>query len=73
MLGRFSRGDHRAIRPAGTGFPACEPFINSTLVAFLGAVLGGLGARWVGSQTVATAMIASILLVLACPRAQCAE
>lgn len=41
-----------------------NPFINSTLVAFLGAVLGGLGARWVGSQTVATAMIASILLLV---------
>jgi uncharacterized membrane protein YjjP (DUF1212 family) len=39
-------------------------FINSTLVSFLGAVLGGLGARGAGSETVATAMIASILLLV---------
>jgi uncharacterized membrane protein YjjP (DUF1212 family) len=39
-------------------------FINATLVSFLGAVLGGLGARWSGSQTVATAMIAAILLLV---------
>jgi uncharacterized membrane protein YjjP (DUF1212 family) len=39
-------------------------FILSLLVSFLGAVLGGLGARWAGSETVATAMVASILLMV---------
>jgi uncharacterized membrane protein YjjP (DUF1212 family) len=39
-------------------------FINATLVAFLCAVLSGLGARLAGSQTVPTAMIASILLLV---------
>ena len=39
-------------------------FINSTLVSFFGAVLGGLGARWAGSHTVATAMVAGILLLV---------
>jgi len=41
-----------------------NPFINCALVSFLCAVLGGLGSRWVGSGTVATAMIASILLLV---------
>jgi uncharacterized membrane protein YjjP (DUF1212 family) len=39
-------------------------FILSLLVSFSGAVLGGLGARWAGSETVATAMVASILLMV---------
>jgi uncharacterized membrane protein YjjP (DUF1212 family) len=39
-------------------------FILSLLVSFLGAVLGGLGARWAGSETVATAMVAAILLLV---------
>jgi uncharacterized membrane protein YjjP (DUF1212 family) len=39
-------------------------FICATLVAFLGALLGGLGAHYAGSQTVTTAMIASILLLV---------
>jgi len=39
-------------------------FICATAVSFLSSVLGGLGARWAGSQTVATAMIASILLLV---------
>jgi uncharacterized membrane protein YjjP (DUF1212 family) len=41
-----------------------NPFINATLVAFLCAVLSGLGARLAGSQTIATAMIAAILLLV---------
>jgi uncharacterized membrane protein YjjP (DUF1212 family) len=39
-------------------------FILSLLVSFIGAVLGGLGARLAGSETVATAMVASILLLV---------
>jgi uncharacterized membrane protein YjjP (DUF1212 family) len=39
-------------------------FICATLVSFLGALLGGLGAHWMGSETVSTAMIASILLLI---------
>lgn len=39
-------------------------FICATLVSFLAALLGGLGALWLGSGTVTTAMIASILLLV---------
>jgi uncharacterized membrane protein YjjP (DUF1212 family) len=39
-------------------------FICTTVVSFLSSVTGGLGARWAGSATVTTAMIASILLLV---------
>ena len=39
-------------------------FICATIVAFLSSFLGGLGAHWTGSKTIATAMIASILLLV---------
>jgi len=39
-------------------------FICATIVSFLSAFLGGLGAHWAGSETVTTAMIASILLLV---------
>jgi uncharacterized membrane protein YjjP (DUF1212 family) len=39
-------------------------FICATLVSFLSALLGGLGAHWAGSETVTTAMIAAILLLV---------
>ena len=39
-------------------------FICATLVSLLSALLGGLGAQWAGSETVTTAMIASILLLV---------
>jgi len=39
-------------------------FINATVVSFLGSLVGGLGARGAGSHTVATAMIAAILLLV---------
>jgi uncharacterized membrane protein YjjP (DUF1212 family) len=39
-------------------------FICATLVSFLSSLLGGLGARWAGSETITTAMIASILLLV---------
>ena len=39
-------------------------FIGAAVVAFIGSVLGGFGARLAGSQTVATAMIAAILLLV---------
>jgi uncharacterized membrane protein YjjP (DUF1212 family) len=39
-------------------------FICATLVSLVSSLLGGLGARWVGSQTMTTAMIASILLLV---------
>jgi uncharacterized membrane protein YjjP (DUF1212 family) len=39
-------------------------FIGATLVAFIASVLSGLGARLLGSLTVDTAMIASVLLLV---------
>ena len=39
-------------------------FICATLVAFLSALLAGFGARWAGSETIPTAMIAAILLLI---------
>jgi uncharacterized membrane protein YjjP (DUF1212 family) len=39
-------------------------FICATMVSFLSSALGGLGAHWAGSSTIATAMIASILLLV---------
>jgi uncharacterized membrane protein YjjP (DUF1212 family) len=39
-------------------------FICATLVSFVSSVLGGLGARWAGSETIPTAMIAAILLLV---------
>lgn len=39
-------------------------FISATVVAFLGSALCGFGARWAGSQTVATSMIATVLLLV---------
>jgi len=39
-------------------------FIGATLVSFLASVLAGAGAHLAGSQTVVTAMIASILLLV---------
>jgi uncharacterized membrane protein YjjP (DUF1212 family) len=46
------------------GLHAVNLFISVTLVAFLGSVLSGLGARWVGSQTVAKDMVATVLLLV---------
>lgn len=39
-------------------------FICATLVSFLSSLIGGLGARWIGSETITTAMVASILLLV---------
>ena len=39
-------------------------FIGAVVVAFVGAMLGGFGARLAGSETVATSMIAAILLLV---------
>ena len=39
-------------------------FISTTVVAFLASTLCGLGARWAGSQTVATDMTAAVLLLV---------
>jgi len=39
-------------------------FIAATLVAFVASVLSGVGARLLGSRTVDTAMIASVLLLV---------
>ena len=39
-------------------------FICAALVSFLSSLLAGLGAHWTGSETVSTAMIASILLLV---------
>jgi uncharacterized membrane protein YjjP (DUF1212 family) len=39
-------------------------FISATAVAFLGSALCGLAARWAGSQTLATDIIAPMLLLV---------
>ncbi|MEY4388114.1 MAG: hypothetical protein RLY20_3397 [Verrucomicrobiota bacterium] len=39
-------------------------FIGAAVIAFVGSVIGGFGARLAGSHTVATAMIAAILLLV---------
>jgi uncharacterized membrane protein YjjP (DUF1212 family) len=39
-------------------------FISAAAVAFLGSTVCGFGARWAGSQTVATDMIATVLLLV---------
>ena len=39
-------------------------FIAGTMVAFLGSALCGFGTRWAGSHTVATNMIATVLLLV---------
>lgn len=39
-------------------------FICAAVVSFLSSVLGGLGAHWLNSQTITTAMVASILLLV---------
>ena len=39
-------------------------FICASLVSFLSSLLAGLGARWAGSETTATAMVAAILLLV---------
>jgi uncharacterized membrane protein YjjP (DUF1212 family) len=39
-------------------------FICATLVSFLSSLLAGFGARWAGSETIPTAMIAAILLLV---------
>jgi uncharacterized membrane protein YjjP (DUF1212 family) len=39
-------------------------FIGAALVSFLSSLLAGLGAHWAGSETVTTAMIAAILLLV---------
>jgi uncharacterized membrane protein YjjP (DUF1212 family) len=41
-----------------------NPFIGAAVVAFIGSTLGGFGARILGSTTISTAMIASILLLV---------
>jgi len=56
MIGQFVRRDLLARH--------VNIFICATLVAFLSSLLGGLGAHWAHSETVATAMIASILLLV---------
>ena len=39
-------------------------FIGAATVAFMSSVVGGLGARWAGSATIPTAMVASILMLV---------
>jgi uncharacterized membrane protein YjjP (DUF1212 family) len=39
-------------------------FVSATVVAFLGSTFSGLGSRWAGSQTVAVAMAAAVLLLV---------
>ena len=39
-------------------------FISTALVAFMGSILSGLGARWVGSQTLARDIVTPALLLV---------
>jgi len=39
-------------------------FVSTAIVAFLSSTLGGLGARWVGSQSVVRAMVVTVLLLV---------
>ncbi len=39
-------------------------FITTAMISFLGSAVAGLGARWLHSQTVDTAMIAAVLLLV---------
>lgn len=39
-------------------------FVCTGLVSLVSSVIGGVGARWAASETVATAMIASVLLLV---------
>lgn len=39
-------------------------FLCTAVVSFMSSVIGGLGARWAGSETFTNAMIASILLLV---------
>jgi len=41
-----------------------NPFISATTAAFLGSTLCGFGARWVGSHTAATDVIACVLVLV---------
>jgi uncharacterized membrane protein YjjP (DUF1212 family) len=41
-----------------------NPFICTTVVSFLSSLIGSIGARWAGSQTITLAMIASTLLLV---------
>jgi uncharacterized membrane protein YjjP (DUF1212 family) len=56
MIGQFLRRDLLARH--------VNVFICATLVGFVSSLLGGLGAHWAGSDTVSTAMFASILLLV---------
>ena len=39
-------------------------FLCTALVSFLGSLLAGLGARWVASDTLTTAMIGPVLMLV---------
>lgn len=39
-------------------------FICATLVSFLSSLIGGVGAHWIGSETMPTAMIAAVLMLV---------
>jgi uncharacterized membrane protein YjjP (DUF1212 family) len=39
-------------------------FVVAAIIAFLSSTLGGLTAKWMGSSTISTAMIASVLLLV---------
>jgi uncharacterized membrane protein YjjP (DUF1212 family) len=75
-FGRLLKADWAATGPVFAGAAVAQwvrrelavrhvnVFIAATVVAFVGATLGGFGARLAGSETVATAMIAAILLLV---------
>jgi uncharacterized membrane protein YjjP (DUF1212 family) len=56
MVGQYVRGELLKSH--------MNAFLCTALVSFLSSVIGGLGARWAGSETFTTAMIASILLLV---------
>jgi uncharacterized membrane protein YjjP (DUF1212 family) len=56
MIGQFVRRDLLRLR--------MNTFLCTAVVSFLSSLLAGLGARWIGSETITTAMTASILLLV---------
>ena len=56
MVGQYVRGELLKSR--------MNAFLCTALVSFLSSMIGGLGARWAGSESFTTAMIASILLLV---------
>jgi uncharacterized membrane protein YjjP (DUF1212 family) len=56
MIGQFVRREFLSLR--------MNVFLCTAVISFLSSLLAGLGARWIGSETITIAMTASILLLV---------